>query len=74
MRIVHIITGLGDGGAEHTLYKICKYDITNEHIVISLKDNGKYYFLLKKLGIKVFFLNFKIFSLIKFFLIKLLNH
>ena len=74
MRIVHIITGLGDGGAEHTLYKICKYDIVNEHIVISLKDNGKYYFLLKKLGIKVFFLNFKIFSLIKFFfLIKLLK-
>ena len=22
MKIVHIITGLGDGGAEHTLFKI----------------------------------------------------
>ena len=26
MKILHIITGLGDGGAELTLYKICKYD------------------------------------------------
>ena len=36
MRITHIITSLGDGGAS-TLYKICKYDTLNEHIVISLK-------------------------------------
>ena len=36
MKIVHIITGLGDGGAEHTLYKICKYEKTHKHIVISL--------------------------------------
>ena len=36
MKIVHIITGLGDGGAEHTLYKICKYDKSNNHIIISL--------------------------------------
>ena len=35
MKIVQIITGLEDGGAEHTLYKICKYDKFNEHIVIS---------------------------------------
>ena len=33
MNILHIITGLGDGGAEHTLYKICKYDTKNKHIV-----------------------------------------
>lgn len=74
MRIIHIITGLGDGGAEHTLYKICKYDSTNEHLVISLKDDGKYYYLLKKLGIRVFFLNFKLLSITKFFfLIKLIK-
>ena len=30
MKIVQIITGLEDGGAEHTLYKICKYDKFNE--------------------------------------------
>ena len=52
MKVVHIITGLGDGGAEHTLFKICKYDIKNKHIVISFKRYGKYFLLLNKLGIK----------------------
>ena len=47
MKIVHIITSLDDGGAEHTLYKICKYDKSSEHIVISLKGAGKYFYLLK---------------------------
>ena len=37
MRIIHIITGLGDGGAENALFKICKYDNLNKHVVISLK-------------------------------------
>ena len=75
MKVVHIITGLGDGGAEHTLFKICKYDnIYNEHIVISLTGIGKYSKLLNKLGVKVFYLNIKFFSLHKFFtLIKLLK-
>ena len=48
MKIIHIITGLGDGGAEHTLYKICKYDLKNKHFVISLKGPDKYFSLLKK--------------------------
>ena len=52
MKIVHIITGLGDGGAENTLFKICKYDTKNKHIVISLKSGGKYYSLLKKSGME----------------------
>lgn len=74
MKILHIITGLGDGGAEHTLYKICKYDKNNEHVVISFKSNGKYLYLLKKLGIEVYCLNLKIYSIYKFFyLIKLLR-
>ena len=74
MKIVHIITGLGDGGAEHALFKICKYDLNNIHIVISLKDKGKYYSLLNKLGIKVYCLNLNFFSIPKFFyLIKLLR-
>ena len=74
MRIVHIITGLGDGGAEHTLFKICKYDNINKHIVISLKGPGKYFSLLNKLGIKVYCLNIKFFSIHRFFfLIKLLS-
>ena len=75
MRVIHIITGLGDGGAEHALFKICKYDKNNKHIVIALKGYGKYLPLLNNLGIKVFCLNFSFFSIYKFFsLIKLLNN
>ena len=74
MKVVHIITGLGDGGAEHVLFKICKYDIANKHLVISLKGPGKYSSLLSKLGIKVYCLNVRFFSIHKFiFLIKLLR-
>ena len=67
MRVIHIITGLGDGGAEHALFKICKYDKNNKHIVIALKGYGKYLSLLNNLGIKVFCLNFSFFSIYKFF-------
>lgn len=74
MKVVHIITGLGDGGAEHTLFKICKYNTCNKHIVISLKGPGKYYLLLRKIGIKVYCLNVKFYSIYKFFfLIKLIR-
>ena len=75
MKIIHIITGLGDGGAENTLYKICKYDKINKHVVISLKDLGKYSSLLKKIGIKVYHLKINFISINKFFnLIKLLKN
>ena len=74
MNITHIITGLGDGGAEHTLYKICKYDAKNNHIVISLTGTGKYYSLLKKIGIKVYCFEVKFYSILKFYsLLKLLK-
>jgi len=74
MKIIHIITGLEDGGAENTLYKICKYDLDNNSIVISLKGAGKYSSLLKKLGIKVYCFDMKYYSIIKFyFLIRLIN-
>lgn len=74
MKIVHIITGLGDGGAEHTLFKICKYEKLNNHIVISFKGREKYFLLLKKIGVKVYCLNASFFSIYKFFfLINLLR-
>ena len=74
MKILHIINGLGDGGAEHTLFKICKYDNLNKHIVISFKESGKYFALLRKLNIKVYSLNANFFSINKFFfLIKLIR-
>lgn len=73
MKIIHIITSLGDGGAENTLYKICKYDKCNEHIVICLTEESKYFFLLKKINIEVFLLNLNFFSVHKiFYLIRLL--
>ena len=74
MKIVHIITSLDDGGAEHTLYKICKYDKSSEHIVISLKGAGKYFYLLNKIGVKVYCLNLKFYAIYRFlYFIKLLR-
>lgn len=67
MKIVHIITGLKDGGAENTLFKICKYDTHNEHFVISLQGEGKYFSLLKEIGIKVYCINLNLFSILKIF-------
>jgi hypothetical protein len=52
-KIVHIITGLNDGGAEAVLYRLCKYDTTNTHVVISMMDQGKYGPLLCDCGIDV---------------------
>lgn len=57
MRIVHIITGLGNGGAEGVLYRLVINDKKNEHIVISLMNDGKYGSLLKQNSIKTYFLN-----------------
>ena len=74
IKIVHIITGLQDGGAENILYKICQYDKINHHVVISIISEGKYLSLLNNLGIKVFCLNMKFYSILKFiYLIKLIR-
>jgi len=74
MKIVHIINGLKGGGAENTLYKICKHDSNNTHIIISLTKNGKYFLLLKNLKIKVYSIDIKSYPIIKFFnLIKLIR-
>jgi glycosyltransferase involved in cell wall biosynthesis len=74
MRIVHIITDLEKGGAENSLYKICKYDKSNEHIVISIKSLGDYNLLLKKIGVKLYDMNIKFYSFFKFiYLINLIR-
>ena len=57
MKVLHIITGLSDGGAEGVLYRLCKYDTKAQHIVISMMNEGKYGQLLKEAGIDVYLLN-----------------
>lgn len=59
MNVVHIITGLNDGGAEAVLYRLCLSDKSCNHIVVSLMDEGKYGALLEKKDIKVYYLNMK---------------
>ncbi|MCO8109089.1 glycosyltransferase [Acinetobacter indicus] len=53
MKIVHIITGLNNGGAEGVLYRLVINDKENEHIVVSMMDAGKYGPLLIECGIQV---------------------
>jgi len=57
VKILHIITGLNNGGAEGVLCRLCKYDDKNDYIVISMMDEGKYGPLLKVAGIEVHCLN-----------------
>src|SRR5690606_9780196 len=53
MAVVHIITGLNDGGAEAVLYRLVTFDDRHRHIVVSLSDGGKYAPLLSAKGIEV---------------------
>lgn len=59
IRIVHIITGLGSGGAENMLYKLLKYSDKEKfyHEVISLMDEGELGEKFKNEGIKIHSLN-----------------
>ena len=53
-RVLHVITALGEGGAEAVLYRLCQQTIREcDHIVISLTNRGKYAQYLEKLGVKV---------------------
>lgn len=54
-KIIHIITGLNNGGAENMLFKILKYSNKKEYYqeVISLKDEGVYGEKIKNIGINV---------------------
>lgn len=59
MKLLHIITGLNDGGAEAVLSRLAMYDTANQHVVISMMDYGKYGFILKDAGITVYCLKMK---------------
>jgi glycosyltransferase involved in cell wall biosynthesis len=52
--IIHIITDLGDGGAQAVLFQLCKNDKHFRHIVISLANFDKYGPMLQKLGVLTF--------------------
>ena len=57
MKVVHVITGLDDGGAEAVLYRLCKHDSYHIHRVVSLGGVGKYGPVLKGLSVEVTALN-----------------
>ena len=74
-KVLHVITSLGDGGAEGVLYRlICKTKNEILHEVIVLSNENKYVKLLKFEGIKVYNVNltknkignlFKLYKIIK---------
>jgi glycosyltransferase involved in cell wall biosynthesis len=51
--ILHIATGLGDGGAEAMLYRICRALPQHRHRIVSLGAEGKYGPLLRAGGFEV---------------------
>ena len=55
--VLHVITGLADGGAEGVLARLVKADTTNRHHVVSLMDSGKYGEILRAADIPVHTLN-----------------
>jgi len=71
MRVLHIITGLDNGGAEAVLFRLCKLDKKYQHIVISLQAKQKYESLLKKFNVTVHTLDFSNSSINFFGLFKL---
>lgn len=54
LRVVHVISGLGQGGAESVLLRLATYpDQTVEHTVVSLTDEGIYGERLRAAGVPV---------------------
>ncbi len=60
LRVLHVITGLGQGGAESVLFRLATYpDAGVEHTVVSLTDEGIYGERLRAAGVAVHALGMK---------------
>lgn len=59
MRVLHIISGLGQGGAETALYRLCQECSSEKHIVVSMGGEEFYSKRLSRLEIDVYHLNIK---------------
>lgn len=54
LRVLHIITGLGQGGAESVLFRLATYPGADvEHVIVSLTDEGIYGERLRAAGVAV---------------------
>ena len=63
MKILHLITGMAAGGAEHMLYKVLP-TLEGEHFVVSLMNLDFWGTPLKKRGVKVKFLGLNKFNIL----------
>lgn len=57
LNVLHVITGLTDGGAEDSLFQLCHSDRDNLHRVVCLMDAGQYGARFAEAGIEVVYLN-----------------
>jgi len=58
LRVLHVVSGLEDGGAESLLYNICSTNSECSFCVVSMTTEGKYGKILREIGVDVFCLNF----------------
>lgn len=59
-KILHIVTGLGQGGAEGVLFRLVQTDTSNHHIIVSIAGSGHYYSLFHELSIDTYVYDFSV--------------
>lgn len=61
LKVLHVVTSLGAGGAEGMLYRLIKASSDSlDHSVICLDKGGKYVTMLREVGVDVLVVNFKL--------------